>query len=302
MSARPAKDAVQTALALIGAQAASWSGDTAQIRRNSDRRTLDINLLAQEFDRPPTKYAPEALAMRLADLLGFPAPPELYEQHVLHALPLLRPRVLSPDVLDGPARALCRRPLGRDYLIAISIGRRSARNFVTTRLLDAWGMSFNETLEAATDALAKRLEPEHLGPIEEAPGVLALRVPREPVAGAALALERLVPGLDAWPGTLLGLPTEETLVVVPLDEESDLEALASTIEANHAVAEDHPDPLSPWPYWLIDGALHEIRYRLDESDEHRRAHVETADPRLADLLHFLQGHPPASDPPDDQEG
>ena len=240
--------------------------------------------------------------MRLADLLGFPAPPELYEQHVMHALPLLRTRVLTPDVLDGPARALCRRQLGQDYLIAVSIGRRSSRNFVTTRLLDAWGMSFPEVLEAAAEAIAKNLGPEDLGPIPEAAGVLALRLAREPTAGAALALERLVPGIDSWPGALLGMPSEETLIVVPLDDDSTLEALANTIEANHNVAEHRSEPLSPWPYWLIDGTLHEIRYRIDESDALRRAHIETADPRLADLLHFLQGDPPTEGPQVSEEG
>ena len=281
------RDAYARAFALLGADVVRWHGAVGTLRRHGDEFSLDTALFASELDRRASGYTPESLALRLADTLGLAAPEEIVGDDVVRALPLLRPRLVTPETLAGPGRAMCRREIGPDLLVAISIGRRTIRNFVTTRMLDAWRMSFDEVLDAATEELVRRFDVRDIAPLDGLSHALAIRHEREPAASVAFGLDRLVPDIDAWPGALLGVPSDDTLVIVPLDERSDMRALGAVIEANHAMSVGRTDTLSERPLWLCEGLLRELDVALIMEGEVRRATVRTADETVARLLRTL---------------
>ena len=194
-------------------------------------------------------------------------------------------------------------------LLGLSLGPKTQRNFVTTRMLDAWGITFEDALAASTDELVRRFDAVDIEPLEEDPRVLALRHPRVPASAMALGVDRLVEGLDEWPGTLIGTPARDTLLVVPLDERSTIKDLGTLVDASYRLAGAHPEPLSPAPCWLYEGRLHALGLRMEEEGEgaeaatagggSRRATIETNNPEAAHLLRVLMGE--ASGPPEGEE-
>lgn len=284
-----ARAAFERAFALLGVGVLKWSAGTCSLKRRDDRFELDTDLFAQDLEKRPSGHTPEHLALELADALGLPADESISAGNIVHALPLLRPRFLTPEVLAGPGRAMCRRQLGPDLIVGVSIGRRTHRNFVTTRLLEAWNLSFDEVVQTAIEELMRRFSADDIAPVEADPRAVGIAHHVEPAASTALGLEMVVPGIDDWPGTLIGLPAEDTLLLVPLDEQSDLTSLAAIIESTRLVAETRTDPLSERPCWLYQGTLRCLNVRMDRDGGTRRAVVETANPEAARLLRFLSG-------------
>ena len=295
-----ARQAYERAFALIRTSVIKWQRDVCQLKRGDKRFTLDTALFATELDKRPSAYVPESLALRLADALGLPVDEELVLDDIVKALSLMRPRFVPHDVLEGPGRNMCRRNIGPDVLLAISLGRHTTRNFVTTRMLDAWKMSFDEVLDAAIEELMRAFGPEDIKPHPADPRVLSITHEREPAASVILGLDRIVEGLDAWPGCLVGKPAEDTLLPVPLDETSTIKDLGAIIEATYTVANEHARPLSAQPCWLYNGAIHAMGLRMTDTKGGRRATVETNHPGVAHLLQFLSGEA-SCDPPEDPD-
>jgi hypothetical protein len=292
------KDLYERAFALLRTTVHKWNGPVCALRRDDDRFTLDASLFRAELDKSVRAYTPEGLALRLADALGLPAGEELVLDDVVRALPVLRPRIVRREILDGPAKSMCRRDLGADLLVGVALGRRTMRNFVTTRMLDAWKMTFDEVLQSAVDELMRRFTIGDIRLYEVDHRALCVRHEREPAASVALGLERLVEGIDQWPGAFLGTPTEDTLLVIPLDDDSDLRALGAIIETCRKAVEERDDALSTRPLWLHAGRLHPIGLRFSDEDRGRRAVVETSDPVLGYLLRVLSGEDDGPPPPD----
>ena len=299
-----ARDAYERALDLLRARATKWEDDVCTIKRSDKRFELDTAMLASDLEKRASAYRAETLALIIADALGLPADPELVLEDVTIALPLLRPRFVRPDVLDGPGRNLVRREIGEDLLLGVSLGRRTRRNFVITRMLDAWGMGFDETLKAAIDEVLRRFDTSAIVPFEDDPCVLAVTDVTEPAASLARGSDRMVDGLDDWPGCLLGMPSEDTLLIVPLDDDATLKDLGALIRATYGIANVHPRPLTPLPCWLYRGRLHTLGLRMDEMEsEHGKRHatVETNAPEAAHLLRMLAGEE-TGPPPERDEG
>ncbi|GAB4551660.1 MAG: hypothetical protein Tsb0013_13780 [Phycisphaerales bacterium] len=298
-----ARDAYERAFACLRTRVVRWDGPVCALKRGDEKFTLDTGLFAGELEKRPSAYRPETLALLLADTLGLPADEGLVLSDIVNALPLLRPRFVRSSVLEGPGRALVRREVGPDLLLGISLGRRTMRNFVTTRILDAWGMTFDEMLDTATEELLRRFTIEDIRPLESDPRVLAVTHPREPAASLALGIDRMVDGLDEWPGALLGKPSEDTLLLVPLDDASTIKDLGAIIESTYRLANEHTQPLSPYPCWLFEGSLHTLGLRMEEAaGGGRRATVETNHPHVAHLLRVLSGEDTGGPPPADDPG
>lgn len=292
------KDLYERAFAHLRTHVVKWGGAVCSLKRDDDRFSLDAALFRDELEKRETAHTPEGLALRLADALGLPASEELIGDDIVRSLPLLRPRIVRREILRGPAKAMCRRDLGADLLVGVSIGRRTLRNFVTTRLLDAWRMSFDEVLGTATEELLRRFSITDIRLYERDHRALCVRHQREPAASVVFGLERLVEEIDVWPGALIGTPTEDTMLLIPLNDQSDLRALRAIIETARKAAEDRDDVLTENPFWLHEGRLHPVGLRLTSERGTRRAVVETADPLLGHLLRVLSGEEEGPPPPD----
>ncbi len=299
-----ARDAFENAFGLLRVGVSKWDGSVCTLKRGADRFSLDTVLFAQELDKRPSAYTPEGLALRLADTLGLPADESLVIDDVVKALPVLRPRFLHASVMDGPGRDLVRRELAPGLLLGVSLGRQTVRNFVTTRLLDAWKMTFDEVIDVAIEELMRRFTIEDIHSLASDPRVLTITHDREPAASVALGLDRMVVGIDAWPGSLIGKPSEDQLLLVPLDEQSDIKDLGAIIESTYRIANEHARALSAHPCWLYNGVLHTIGLRMsdEQASGGRRATVETNHPDVAHLLRFLSGESNEAPPSDEMLG
>lgn len=260
---REVEEVFERALSRLDAKPLKWKGIVLRFERRGVPHKLNTADHLDILDNIPANTPVDGMAVYLGARLGFPLPEDLALD--LRAVrPWLRPRVLHTRVLEGPARAMCRRaaftpvaddappapPPAPDLITAVSIGAGRTATFVTTRALDTWGLGFEDVLALALNNLRALINPSDLRDADGAAGVLTLTDPTlETGAAASLVLEHLLPELDPHAGALFAVPSDATTVVLPVRSGAGAKALASLVRAVYAIAAEQDTPLSETIFW-----------------------------------------------------
>jgi hypothetical protein len=286
-SPRPDDQALlEDALRNLGCEVTRWRAGEATVRRADERFQLRRATVAERLGAPVASFAAPELTLRLADLLGLPATPEAMHDFAA-ARPLLRPRLVNARRLaQGPRRTMCRREAWGDLVVGVSVGSTSHRSFVSTRQLDDWSMEFEDVLDAAIDNLRVAIDSSHLHDVDGAPGLLAILNDTEPAASATLLLPEVLPGAEEYPGVLLSTPTEETLLVLPIEHDMGAPPLVGIVHATYAIAGSHDEPLSDQVFWRRGDDVIHIPTTWIEEPSSRRVHLE-AEGVVEELLRLL---------------
>ncbi len=276
---------LESALGRLGCEVTRWRGSLATVRRRGEKFHVSAETIATMLERPIESSTRDGLVLMLGDLLGIAPDDELLASLDL-VRPMLRPRLVNARELEGPNRAMCRREAWGELMVGITVGRGQQRRFVTTRQLDSWGLEFEEVLLIARENMKRVVDTSHLHDVEGAAGLLAVVHDSEPAASAAFILEELLPGIDDAPGLAFSTPSEEALLLLPLEADGGAAGLASLVQATYALAAERTEPLSEQVFWRMDGEIVFLPMTWVEEEGSRRVHLE-AEGVVADLLRYL---------------
>lgn len=292
--AHPAERArIARALDLIGITVQRWRNDTTIDTKDRDARSrIDI---AAVLDRVTStgqthaKRAPEDLAAELAVALDRPIPDALLDtpQRVEH---LLRPRLIPHEQLTGLNKAAVRRDAFNGLIDTVAIGHNPNARLVRTRELDAWNADFDDVFQTAIERLRQHITPQHAHLVEDTRALYAVVHEREPTAAAHRILHDLIPGHDAEHGALFALPSQRTLLALPVRPDVGPTGLAGIIQSAHVLA-DPDDPRLGIVYWALGTDVHTLPMtREDAEDGNTRVVLQQTD-ITADLLNRLGDDP-----------
>ena len=280
-----ARTLLESALERLGCEVTRWRGTLATVRRKGERFHVSADTIATMLERPIVSASRDELVLLLGDLLGLGVDEELLASLDL-VRPMLRPRLVNASELDGPNRAMCRREVWGELMAGISIGRGARRQFVTTRQLDTWGLEFEDVLLIAKENLKRVIDTSHLHDVEGAAGLLAVVHEKEPAASAAFILEELLPGIDEPPGIAFSTPSEDTLLLLPLEIDGGAAGLAALVQATYALAAEREEPLSEQVFWRRRGEILYVPMTWVEEEGSRRVHLESQG-IVEELLRYL---------------
>ncbi len=281
-----ARESLERSLRGLGCEVTRWRGRLASVRRGDERFHLSLDVVASLLDEPVASIGESELTLLVADLLGLPVEHSLLLDLSL-VRPMLRPRLVNVRELEGPSRSMCRRELHGDLLTAVSVGSGSRRTFVTSRLLDAWSLEFGEVMLVARENLRGALDTSSVVDCQGADGLLAVAHEREPASASVLILEDLLPGVTASPGVVWSAPSDETLLLLPVEAGSGIESLSALIQATFAIAHEQSQPLSEQVFWRVDDSTWRLPLTWVEEGRARRVHLEAEEGVMAELLAVL---------------
>lgn len=276
---------LESALERLGCEVTRWRGSLATVRRKGEKFHVSAETIATMIGRPIDASTRDGLVLMLADLLGLPPEASLLDSVDL-VRPLLRPRLVNARELEGPNRAMCRREAWGELIAGITVGRGPKRTYVTTRQLDAWGLEFDEVMLIARENLKREIDTSHLHDVEGAAGLLAVVHDSEPAASAAFILEELLPGIDDAPGIAFSTPSEDALLLLPMEIGGGAAGLAALVQATYALAAERDEPLSEQVFWRHAGDIVFLPMTWVEEEGSRRVHLE-AKGVVEDLLRYL---------------
>ncbi|MFM9957378.1 MAG: hypothetical protein ACKVZJ_04845 [Phycisphaerales bacterium] len=262
---RDVEEVFEAALARLGAKVGKWKGVVLHFERRDEPGVLDTSEHLEILDDAPARTPVDGLAIYLGSRLGIPVPEDLALD--LRAVrPWLRPRVLPMRALEGPSRAMCRRPAfgttpehapAPDLISAVSVGAGRSATFVTTRALDAWNLEFDDVMKLAFGNLRRLVGPDDLHDVESAggggpgaEGVLSLNDPSlETGASAALVIDHLLPESATPEGVLFGVPSLDTFLALPVRRGAGARSLAALVQVVFTMTSQHAEPLSEVVLW-----------------------------------------------------
>lgn len=280
-----ARTLLESALERLGCEVTRWRGNLATVRRKGEKFHVSTETIATMLDRPLESASRDELVLMLGDLLGLGVDEQLLASVDL-VRPMLRPRLVNAGELEGPNRSMCRREVWGGLIAAISIGRGTRRQFVTTRQLDSWGLEFEEVFLIAKENLKRVIDTSHLHDVEGAAGLLAVVHEKEPAASAAFILEELLPGIGEAPGVAFSTPSEDALLLLPLEIGGGAAGLAGLVQATYALAAERDEPLSEQIFWRRRGEVVYVPMTWVEEDGSRRVHLESQGV-VEELLRYL---------------
>lgn len=273
------------ALSRLGCAIVKWRGDLATVERGGRRFHASISTILALVPERLEAMRDDQLVLHVADALGLPVDGSLLEDFRLVG-PLLRPRLVHVRELEGPARGMCRREAWADLLWAVSVGCGTRRVFVTTPLLDRWGLEFDDVVMVAQQNLSSKVDSSNLHDVDGAPGVIALVHDREPASACAGIIDRIVPDLTEGHGVLMATPADEILLLYPVEEGAGASGLAGMVQATFALAGERSEPLSEQLVWRRGDVWEVLPMTWVEESGSRRVHVE-AEGVMRDLLRVL---------------
>ena len=276
---------LESALERLGCEVTRWRGSLATVRRKGEKFHVSAETVGMMLDRPIESSSRDELTLLLGDVLGLGVDAALLDSLEL-VRPLLRPRLVNPRELEGPNRSMCRREAWGDLIAGISVGRGQRRTYVTTRQLDAWGLEFEDVMLIARENLKRAIDTSHLHDVEGAAGLLAVVHEGEPAASAAFILEELLPGIDEAPGIAFSTPSEDALLLLPMEIGGGAAGLAALVQATYALAAEREEPLSEQVFWRHAGEIVFVPMTWVEEEGSRRVHLE-ARGVVEDLLRYL---------------
>ncbi|MCA9293826.1 MAG: hypothetical protein KDA20_08430 [Phycisphaerales bacterium] len=283
----------EQALKLLGGELVRAREQALEIRLRDRRLELTASTIGPQLrDLPELPAMPSAthVAAALACVLNEPIP-EALVQDLDFIRPWLRPQLVKTTELQGPRRAMCRREAFGGLLLAIAAGRGPRCALLTTKLLDAWKLTFDEVLVIAKENLAIELAKAGVHDIEGSAGVLAIAHDIEPACCAYLLFDRLLAEWDAVHGAVFAVPDEETTLVLPVEEGGGSEGVAGLIQAALSWSADTESAsgelLSDQVFWIRrDGDIARLPMTRIEERAGRRVQLEATGP-MSDLLTIL---------------
>lgn len=296
---REVEEVFEAALARLGATPGKWKGVVLHFERRGEPGSLDTSEHLEVLDNAPARTPVVGLAIYLASRLAIPLPDDL-ALDLRAARPWLRPRVLPVRALEGPSRAMCRRPAfgntpehapAPDLIAAVSIGAGRSATFVTTRSLDGWNLEFDDVMKLARANLCELIGPDDLHDVEGAEGVLSLNDPSlETGAASALVIDHLLPEASTPEGVLMAVPALDTLLAMPVRPGAGARALATLVQVVFTMTSRHAEPLSEAVLWRRDSGAGPATDAVPMTSTHehgaRRVHLE-AHGVVEDLLRIL---------------
>lgn len=280
------RKALEAAFGLLGWDI-TWKRKGEFIASKADRRlSLELETVMSGLGGDSVELATiPNVALMLTDVLALPIPDVLTDSIDL-CRPYLRPRLVPPSDLAGPVRDMCRRDAWGPLSWGVTIGLRSRRSFVTSRLLDRWGLEFADLMMLATGNLSEAFTPDLVCEVSGVEGLLAVMHDREPAASAVLLLDQLIPYEAASLGHVFSTPTEATLLAMPVRTGGGADALALLVQGTYAVAAEQGASLSDQIFWRRDGGTTLLPMTWVEESGSRRVHLE-AEGEISDLLRIL---------------
>lgn len=305
---QPVRAIFARAFELLDTRILKWRGTTAVLQRRE--RVFEHNVFEHldVLDSSPGETPEQPLAIYLATRLGLPLPDSLALDLDL-IRPWLRARLVHPRVLEGPARAMCRREAfadeararggrapaegtepntgGSGLLLAVGIGGSRSISFVTTRALDLWGLTFEEVVMIGADNIRRLVSPDDLSEVDGAPGVLALVDSSGEVgASAVLVLDRLIPDASNETGILFSVPGDDACLLLPVRPGAGAASLAAMVQMTYALAAERDLPLSERIFWSRRGRVSSLPMTAVVEGDSRRVHLE-ASGETEELLRIL---------------
>lgn len=283
----------EQALRMLGGDVVRARPHEIEIRlrdRRLDLSAATIGLQLRELPELPAMPGGAHVAAGLACVLNEPIPDALV-QDLEFIRPWLRPQLVKTEELHGPRRSMCRREAFGGLLLTIGAGRGPRCALLTTRLLDAWKLTFDEVLLIAKDNLATELAKAGVHDIEGSAGVLAIAHDIEPACCAYLVFDRLLPEWDAAQGAVFAVPDEETTLVLPVELGGGSEGVAGLIQAALSWSADTEtaggELLSDQVFWIRRGGeIARLPMTRIEERRGRRVQLEATGP-MSELLHIL---------------
>ncbi len=281
------------AVTMLGGAVVRSRDDLIEIRLRDRRIELSAKTIGPQLrilTEWPEMPGVASVTAGLACVLNEPIPDALVSD-IDFIRPWLRPQLVSPEELRGPRRAMCRREAFGALLLAISAGRGPRCALLTTKHLDAWGLTFEEVLMIATDNLTSALVPAGVHDIEGSAGVLAIAHDIEPACCAYLVFDRLCPGFSPAQGVVFAVPDEQTTLVLPVVDGGGAEGVAGLIQATLSWSADaestSSDMLSDQVFWLRgEGTIERLPMTQIEEQGERRVQLEASGP-MGELLRIL---------------
>jgi hypothetical protein len=247
------------AMTMLGGELIRARDEAAEIKLHDRRLELGASTIGVQLRALPELPAlpgPAHVAAAMACVLNEAIPGPLVDD-LGFIRPWLRPALLRHEELGGPRRSMCRREAFGGMVLAISAGRGPRAALLTTKHLDAWGLTFDEVLLIAKENLANVLIPAGVHDIEGSAGVLAIAHDVEPASCAYLMFDRLLPEWKSKRGAVFAVPDEETTLVLPVESGAGAEGVAGLIQAAlswGAESEADSQLLSDQVFWIREGA------------------------------------------------
>lgn len=174
------------------------------------------------------------------------------------AMPL-RPRLVQPDVRPSV-------PLVEGQLhIALTVDVGDGPRPVTEVDLEAWSTTIEDLLPMAVTRLRRESRIEDWRPVDTVPGMNTLITGDGASSSRMLCMDDLV---GDWPlgGVIIAVPSPDQILVVPLHDVSDIEALNIMISAAHFAHMSAEEPLSNQAFWTDGHAWEHVFIQHNESD------------------------------------
>ncbi len=280
------RETLEAAFALLGWDIL-WKRKGEFIVSKGDRRLslgLETVRSGLDVDSVELTSVPD-VALMLTDLLALAVPERLADSIEL-CRPYLRPRLVPPSDLSGPVRGMCRREAWGPLSWGVSIGLRSRRSFVTSRLLDRWGLEYDDLMMLAIGNLNEAFTPDLVCEVSGVEGLSAVMHDREPAASAVLLLDQLIPCDGPSLGHVFSTPTEATLLAMPVQAGGGADALALLVQGTYAVAAEHSASLCDQIFWRREATTTLLPMTWVEEGGSRRVHLE-AEGEISHLLRIL---------------
>ncbi len=300
----PPRDHLERALQRLGYTIRKWKHNTLTARIDGKRTTLDIpTLLAAvptdtPYDDPADATEPDRLTIALACALNTPIPDDALTDPT-NARPILRPRLLQPQQLTGPARTACRREAFHDLLDVVSLGPHPNALLLRTEHLDRWNTNFEDVLTTADSQLQQHITTDNVHTIEDAHHVHAIVHPTEHTAPAFRFLHNLLPPADPSinkdAGVLFSLPARRTLLALPVTPDAGARALASLVQTTFLLTHARTDTETPAVYWKQTHTITTLPLTHVAEDDQARVHLDATND-VQTLLTLLGEAPPPQHP------
>ncbi|MEM8835551.1 MAG: hypothetical protein AAGD00_07005 [Planctomycetota bacterium] len=292
----PVRTRLGQSLERLGCSEIRWESAEASVKRGGTRFNLSVDVL-------PTSVLEELVApgsdtrldLLLADTLGWPIDRALLSDFD-EVRPLVSPRVVPPSALSGPDRAMCRRDLFDDLLVAVSVGVSETAPLVRTSDLDAWPVDFDEVLRLAVLAERERWEPERDAlDVDGVPGMFAVMDSERLGSSGYFALDAFEPS-DA--GVLFALPDRRVLLALRVGPGSGLGGLASMVQMTLSLeheAQKAGGAIGDGIYWKRGARVERLPSMVIEDGDSRRVELSHGG-CMPELLEALGSEPPDDDP------